>query len=62
MIIRAFSDYELKKMSEEGNKPTGWHTYKDSPYKEHKKLMEELGYEGSKAGDNKTDLGDAKRG
>ena len=45
MIIREFSDWELKKMSEEGRKPKGWHRYKDSPYAQHKEYMESMGYE-----------------
>ena len=48
MTIRAFQDYELKRMSEQNFKAVGWDRYKDSPYKEYKKTMEKLGYEQKK--------------
>ena len=41
---REFSEWELQKMSEEKRKTKGWRAYKDSPYGQHKKYMESLGY------------------
>ena len=44
-VIRAFQDYELKRMSEQGFQLAGWKTYEESPYREYERRMELLGYE-----------------
>lgn len=41
---RAFYDYELKRMSEQGFKPPGWMNYKESPYKKYQETMESKEY------------------
>lgn len=53
---RAFFEYDYKKMAEGGFKAKGWMFYNESPYKQHKTIMEGMGYEGKdKFGDHRSD-------
>lgn len=39
---KVFDDYELKKMSESNFRPSGWHSYSESPYAQYKKQMDAI--------------------